>query len=144
MLEFARGKSPPHWVARYVGLPFREHGRTRDGLDCWGLVRLVLAEEFNIDVPSYAERYSSTLAQDEIGAFVPDIAAEWHDVPPGTEELGDVLVLRMRGQPMHVGLVLGGGRMLHVEQGIDSVMDDYRTRRWDGRIIGIYRYKKQL
>jgi cell wall-associated NlpC family hydrolase len=27
----------PAWAADYVGIPFREHGRSRDGADCWGL-----------------------------------------------------------------------------------------------------------
>jgi len=36
----------PYWAGHYIGLHFREHGRTVAGADCWGLVRLVLQEQF--------------------------------------------------------------------------------------------------
>ena len=32
----------PGWVRDYVGIPFRERGRTPEGADCWGLVWLAL------------------------------------------------------------------------------------------------------
>jgi len=134
--------SVPPWAARYIGLPFLEHGRDIYGLDCWGLVRLVLKEEFDIDVPSYTENYSSTLAQEEIGDFVPNVAKDWQDIPLGEEKPGDVLVMRMRGQPMHVGMILGNRRMLHIEQGINSAIEPYRSSRWINRLVGVYRYSQ--
>jgi cell wall-associated NlpC family hydrolase len=42
----------PNWAAQYVGLPFRDKGRARTGLDCYGLVVLVLREQFGVEVPS--------------------------------------------------------------------------------------------
>ena len=38
----------PDWVSAYVGLPFKEGGRHRDGLDCYGLLRLVINERFAV------------------------------------------------------------------------------------------------
>ena len=38
----------PAWVADYVGLPWEPYGRTRAGVDCWGLVRLVYEERLGI------------------------------------------------------------------------------------------------
>ena len=43
----------PDWVSAYVGLPFKEGGRNRDGLDCYGLLRLVINERFAGAVPEY-------------------------------------------------------------------------------------------
>lgn len=34
------GNPPPDWVAPYIGLPWKMLGRSREGLDCYGLVRL--------------------------------------------------------------------------------------------------------
>ncbi len=43
----------PLWAGRYIGLPFMTHGRDRSGLDCWGLARLVMAEQLGRALPSY-------------------------------------------------------------------------------------------
>jgi len=131
----------PIWAGHYIGLPFREHGRDRSGLDCWGLVRLVLAEQFNIALPSYAEEYSRTTEAAKIGALITRETQNWKIVPAGQEACGDAIVLRVRGRPMHVGLVLGDRLMLHVEKGVDSVIERYAGPQWADRVAGFYRYK---
>lgn len=64
----------------------------------------------------------------------------WIPIEHGEEKFGDVVVLRMRGQPIHVGLVIEKGRMLHAEVGIGSVLDSYASARWVLRVTGFYRY----
>lgn len=131
----------PIWAGRYIGLPFREHGRDRAGLDCWGLVRLVMAEQYGRALPSFAARYKKTSDGAAIGSLVLSEIPKWDAVPAGDEEEGDVIVLRVRGQPMHVGLVLGDGCMLHAEAGIDSAIERYRAPRWAERVFGFFRYR---
>src|SRR5262245_60853565 len=60
-----------NWQQKYVGLPFKDFGRDFGGVDCWGLVRLVLARECGVAVPTYGEisardliRVTSTIAHD--------------------------------------------------------------------------------
>ena len=131
----------PIWAGRYIGLPFMDHGRDRSGLDCWGLVRLALSEQFGIALPSFAKEYSRATAVKNISRLVERETRKWRRVEAGREQLGDVIVLRLRGAPVHVGLVLGDGQMLHVESGIDSAIERYRGPRWADRISGFYRYK---
>jgi hypothetical protein len=45
---------------------------------------------------------------------------------------------------MHVGLVLGDRLMLHIETGIDSVIERYSGSGWAARVSGFYRYKSAL
>ena len=135
--------SLPAWVSDYVGIPFHPFGRDRKGCDCWGLVRLVLAERFGLDVPSYDGRYAGAGRQDvaELGRLIDlerrllDVAA----VPAGAERAGDIVLLRVLGQPCHVGVVVAAGHMLHVEAGIDAMVERYRGVAWERRVLGFWR-----
>lgn len=133
--------SVPIWAGRYIGLPFQDHGRNRAGLDCWGLVRLILSDQFGIALPSYAHEYERTTQVDKISSLITREAPKWTLVPLGQEKAGDVIVLRLRGNPLHVGMVLGDKQMLHIESGINSVIERYTGSRWAERIFGFYRYK---
>ncbi len=130
----------PIWAGRYIGLPFRDHGRDRTGLDCWGLVRLVMGEQFNVALPSLSQEYEHTLALDDISGVIQRQIPAWKTIPAGREKCGDVIILRLHGQPLHVGLVLGDRQMLHVEARIDSAIERYDSARWRNRIFGFYRH----
>jgi cell wall-associated NlpC family hydrolase len=105
------------WANAYVGIPFRERGRDRSGLDCWGLVRLVLAEQRGIALPSFASDYTG-----EDGREIAQLIAEHHgigdEVPPSNEQPLDLALFRMPCAggllPWHVGIVVDAGRVLHV------------------------------
>jgi cell wall-associated NlpC family hydrolase len=131
----------PIWAGRYIGLPFRDHGRDRSGLDCWGLVRLVMGEQFGIALPSLSGEYEHTLALDAISGVIERQIPAWDAVPAGEERCGDVIILRLHGQPLHVGIVLGDAHMLHVEARIDSAIERYDQTRWKDRIYGFYRHR---
>lgn len=131
----------PFWAGHYIGLPFQDHGRDRTGLDCWGLVRLVLSEQFAIALPSYAHEYERTTETGRISALIARESPLWTPVNAGEERLGDVIVLRLQGQPLHVGIILGDGQMLHIEWNINSVIERYRESRWSKRIAGFYRHR---
>lgn len=133
---------PPAWVAGYVGLPFKAHGRDRNGLDCWGLVRLVLLEVFSVDVPCFVTQYSSVKDFNEIERIIEKEKQSWISIPRGEERLGDVIVIRNEGKDSHVGLVLGNNEMLHTEIGIDSVPKNYLETDVKFRITGFYRHAR--
>lgn len=130
----------PIWAGRYIGLPFKGHGRDRSGLDCWGLARLVLAEQFSIALPSFATDYRRTSSASEIEKLIRREVPKWKAASHEKAVAGDVVILRMRGSPMHVGIVLGDGHMLHIEQGTNSAIEKYTGVRWKDRLFGFYRY----
>ena len=130
----------PDWVNAYIGLPFRAHGRDRDGVDCWGLVRLVLADQFGRRLPSYADGYASVEDAKDIGRLIRGEMGPWHPVAPGAERPGDVVLMRLMNQPMHVGVVVAAGWMLHIEDGIDACLEPYDGAKWRRRVLGLYRY----
>lgn len=129
----------PPWLRRYVGIPFVARGRDHDGCDCWGLVRLALGEQFGLELPRF-DAYRSLRERELIQTLITAGLPDWRDVT-GTERAGDVVLLRLAGRPLHVGLVVARGTMLHIEDGIDACLERYDGLAWRDRVAGIYRHR---
>ncbi len=133
--------TPPPWTADYVGLPFKAGGRDRTGLDCYGLFALVLREQFGKEIPAYdGFGFNQGCDRAALAAFIEAHREDWTEVPPGEERPGDGILLRLLGHPIHVGVVIGKGWMLHVEDGIDACLERYDGPRWSRRVMGCYRH----
>ena len=63
----------------------------------------------------------------------------WREVT-GHERPGDVVLLRVRNHPIHVGMVVEPGRMLHIMAGCDAVIESYNGLEWRHRTLGVFRY----
>jgi cell wall-associated NlpC family hydrolase len=136
---FDRGQEPT-WCANYIGLPFKSLGRTRAGLDCWGMVYLVYHEVFQRDVPRYGE-YVDAYDIEEVSALIRgEIVTRWCEV--SSEQLGDVVLLRVRGQPCHVGVVVARGKFLHSFEGTLSCIERYECPKWARRVEGFFQYRR--
>jgi cell wall-associated NlpC family hydrolase len=132
-----------HWSADFVGLPWQEKGRGRDGIDCWGLCTLVYAERLAIALPHYTEAYVSVQERAEIAALFDGGAAQrpWVQMPPGQEREFDIALMRSGRLLAHVGIVIGGGRMLHIERKGLSQIENYLDGPWRLRLAGLYRHE---
>jgi probable lipoprotein NlpC len=130
------------WPAKYMGVPFAEKGRDLTGMDCWGLVQYVYAAERDIILPGYEWVYHTTTGDKEsIGETVLEQSSKhWKRVAEGQEREFDVVIMRMHGLPMHVGVITRPGYMLHCLQGVGVSHERMDTARWNQRILGIVRY----
>jgi cell wall-associated NlpC family hydrolase len=110
------------WIEKYIGLPFVDHGRDFNGVDCWGLVRLVLKEEKGIDVPTYGD--TSALDLTLVSHIVKREAfiEPWIAVTPNAVRPFDVAVMYRRNDPIHVGIMVMENYVLHIEKKISAVM----------------------
>lgn len=134
-----------HWSASYVGLPWQERGLTREGIACWGLARLVYAEQLGIEVPDYAAEVPSLTERVEVAAiFANRTSASGPWVSVGDAREFDILVFRRAGLTTHVGIALDGERMLHIDAGGDSHLASYTTGRWASRLAGAYRHRSVM
>jgi cell wall-associated NlpC family hydrolase len=106
----------------YLGLPYRPGGDTRDGVDCYGLLRLVYRELCGLHL-------------DEAEGVV---GGEWRRVE--TARLWDALLFNIAGQPAHCGIALDNSEMLHIVRGGTSCIERFTSMRWISRIDGIYRH----
>jgi probable lipoprotein NlpC len=134
----------PAWLAKYVGLPFRDKGRDAGGVDCWGLIYLIYRDEFRIEVPRYTERYASALERAEVSRLIQGESLGWRPVPLWEAALGDVLVLRVAGQPWHCALGIEWPWFLHSFKGTDSCIEAATHGLWAHRIEGTYRHQQRL
>lgn len=123
------------WWNEYVGIPYKLSGRDRDGLDCWGLVRLIHKEQFGNDLPSFSDHDHS---HEKIREIMAEQRENW--VSTDTPKIGDVILFRVLGSPSHVGLYIGDQSFIHAKQGINSAIERYDSVYWRNRIVGFYRY----
>lgn len=130
-----------HWSAAYVGIPWAELGRTRAGCDCWGLVRLVLADR-GIAVPSYLGDYDGEDDARAIAALIRGAGdlGPWQRVAPTAAVPFDVAVFRRGRLETHVGVVVRAGRMLHVARRDAAKVERYDGGLWQPRLSGIWRH----
>lgn len=127
-------------LSKYIHIPYKSHGRDFDGCDCYGLVRLVLKEEFGKELPDfwdYTSAEDGTSVQEIILEGTPLVNAERKEKP----EIGDIVLFTFRGYTSHMGLYVGNNMILHVIKNIDSCCVPINSGMLKGRIEGFYGIK---
>ena len=128
-------------ISPYMHLPFVERGRDHAGVDCYGLHYLIMNEQLNIAVPSYAEGYATTKDKDEIAAIINrERLSTWQPVKPEDVQEGDLVILRIIGRPWHCGTMLSKTKFLHIEEGANVCREDITSTRWARRVEGFFRW----
>lgn len=125
----------------YIGLPYKENGRDKSGVDCWGLARIFYDEQLGIKLPSYADLYDGSYDPKAV-ATINYFKDTWKKVE--TPQLGDLCLFRILGEPIHVGVYIGNSRFLHSRDGKDSVIEHLESLQWFRRLEGFYRYTETV
>ena len=128
-----------NWVKKYIGIPFVSNGRTMDGCDCYGLIRLVLSNEYGINLPELSNNYLDAINIQETAKLFaehrPILAAEKLSKPQEKA----VVVITEQGRPCHVGIVADNGYVLHTGAKTGSICQRETHPGLRGRIEGYYR-----
>lgn len=130
------------FTSRAIAVPFVDKGRSWAGWDCWGAIVLFHQEVLGIRLPSYTEDYSdagsSVRSRENLRHLITRHLPKWTSVRHTRP--GDVVLLNIAGRPIHVGLALGDGRMLHTERKVGTIIERLSSPMWARRIEGVYRY----
>lgn len=127
------------WAAKYIGIPFVSGGRGFDGADCYGVIRLILANEFSLFLPLLLGNYTDAL---DSASTSPLFA---HNIPLilgdriATPVPGNLALIRIRGTLSHVGIYAGSGYILHTLGKTGSVLARTTSPALANRVEGFYR-----
>lgn len=133
----------PSWVTPYIGAPYRSDVRTgsiETGFNCWGLFAAVRRDVFGSSIDDYegplwtGKENAAGMAEAARG-----FAQRFTEIARGQEREGDAILLRMRRYPIHIGVVVAPGIMLHIEEECDACIERYTDRIWVNRIVAFYR-----
>lgn len=127
-------------VKPYMGIPFLVGGRGEEGVDCWGLVRLVYRDALGIQLDAYEdtdgkekEVTAEKIRLEEVG---------WLDVPRQDTRVGDLVILIIKGFPWHVGVLVEPDRFVHADPIRGGVVKErLNAVHWRSRICGFRRHK---
>lgn len=128
----------------YLRIPFVPGGRDESGVDCWGLVRLVSAREYGVELPKYP---GSGVSRGRI-----DAKALARETPEKRDRdfrrvddprPGDVVLLKPRQRPVHIGILVRKKplKMLHAERAFGVAVEPVYGIAWRHRVEGFYRYR---
>lgn len=131
------------WTQKYVGIPFVSGGRTEQGLDCYGLIRLIHLNEYNIELPLLNENYEDALNAEEtkdlFGKYIPVILGHKIELP---EEKAICLMRTSNRLLTHVGMYAGDGFIIHARNKTGVVCERINSPLLTGRIEGWYHVGK--
>jgi len=124
-----------------IGTPYLDHGRTREGVDCYGHVFLEY-QEAGIDLPSFSSQYPDPLSKDRetIAGLICGNILLFNEVHEEDAEPLDVILFKVFGVPSHVAIFDKPNWMRNVDTNAGVVRERYDSPRWGSRIVGFYRY----
>ncbi len=132
-------KDIPFWVKYYIGIPFISGGRSiKEGLDCYGLFRLVQNNHYGKNLPllsgAYKDANNCSETEKLFDIHRPLIAG----VKTTEPSPGCGVILRYQGHPLHIGTYVGGGWILHTLNNSSSFLERTDSANMKGRIEGYY------
>lgn len=123
-------------MVKYIGIPYKDRGRTMDGFDCWGLVCYISEHEYNNVLPCLGYEYENSKNIKEISKSFKKTVSKFSQVDHVSA--GDIVAFRIGGLACHVGLYIGHNYFIHTLFGHNSAIERLDHILWKDRIAGYY------
>lgn len=125
-------------TSKYIEIPYENKGRSFEGADCWGLVRLVYLHEYQIQLSSFTNEYTDASESENVKEVIRYGKSLVKYKEKSSPEYGDIIIFKFKGNPCHVGIFIGDNKVLHIMKGTNSVCERLNSIRLKGRIEGYY------
>ncbi len=131
----------PEWINDYIGLPFEARGRSREGIDCYGLFWLIYRERMSIFLPDHLEKYKDIEDKLKIASAVigEKKSENWQPIE-GPATFGNLVLFTIPKCVFHMGMMIDDHRFIHSQERTDSCIESIRGLLWSRRVMGVFRY----
>jgi hypothetical protein len=124
---------------KYIGIPFKNHGRDLNGCDCYGLARLVWKELTGNELPDYVVSCVNSLAiNDKANDEIPKHWQRCNGIP----EVPSIVAIKFdEDHPdwiTHFGVYVGNGYFIHTRRHANSCKERIDSILWKNIIEGFY------
>lgn len=131
-------------ITKYLGIPYKEKGRTIEGLDCLGLIIMIYRDLAQVEIPDL-EDYDMKLPLLKKKDYIEDNYKDYyikHWERVDTPSLLDIVLIKNgKNIPNHAGVVLDTETFIHcIKAGV--VVSRLKDKLWKNRITGYFRYKR--
>lgn len=121
----------------WLEVPFRHQGRTRAGVDCFGLL-VVVAQDLGYPISDVRD-YGRQPDPDRMGSV---LNGQMDRISIAQAELGDVLWLAWKRVPQHVCIITDLG-VIHSHEAIGKVSEHMLDQRLRGRVRAAFSFRKE-
>jgi len=117
------------------------HSNKRDFLfcDCYGICHLFNKEVLGVELPEFLNEKIYT--DDDVYSTLQVKKESFKSVSNGKECEGDIVILNIKGYPVHVGVVLQNGNMLHIMREKHAEIESYKNSKWKNRVDSFWSYE---
>lgn len=125
--------------SEYTPIPVIPGGRNKFGVDCWGLVVVVYAEKYDVKLPTF-DGVDWTNSGDVWMKIADETTLEWNEISREDRRESDVVILRIKGIPWHVGFVIDKNRFMHADPVRGVCVERIDSLHWKNRVVAFYRH----
>ncbi len=128
---------------KFLQVPFKHAGRSMDGCDCWGIVKLIYKDLYNIDLIDFegSTEYDTNWYAKGDDIIIQNYYKQWEIIQNKDVLPYDMVFFKNNhGVTNHIGLVLSKRRFIHCSKA-GTIVSKLSDEKWDSRIENYYRFR---
>lgn len=114
-------------IKNLLSVKYERDARSYEKTDCYGICYLYNRDVLNKKIPEFAnyDKDQNNYTRVSLGKECP----------------GDIIMFNIKGYPIHVGVIVQKGTMLHIMENSKAAIESYKSAKWEKRIDSIWRYE---